>query len=144
MDTRWEFRKFRLLFVALKAFLLGLCLSHAECNYAVSGRNAVGTVTRVVASAGRFGGTALTVEYEFTEPDGTRRRDNDTVSANWQRPPDNRIGIRYTPGETGQSRLAGHVSWWGLGVVGGSILLLVTAIVVLGRGGRELARSRGR
>lgn len=138
MDTRWEFRKFRLLFVAAKAFLLGLCLSHAECNYAVSGRNAVGTVTRVVSSDGRFGGKKLTVEYEFSEPDGTRRRDNDTVPTNWQPPPDNKIAIRYTPGETGQSRLAGHVSWWGLGVFGGSILLFVLALIVLGREGREL------
>ena len=137
MDTRWELRKVRWLFAGVKLFLLGLCLSNAECAYAVNGRDGVATVTRKTLEQTRWGGRRLTVEYEFTESDGRRRRDNDVVSADWPLPADGSVAIRYTSGLTGRSRLAGHVSWFGLGVFFGSLLLVAVGLVVLGRDGRD-------
>jgi len=142
MDTRWELRKVRWLFAGVKLFLLGLCLSHAECTYALHGRDGVATVTRTTADRTRWGGRRRTVEYEFTEPDGRRRRDNDVVSADWPLPPDGTVAIRYTPGLTGGSRLAGNVSWFGLGIFFGSLLLVAVGIVVLGRDGRDRDKWR--
>jgi hypothetical protein len=140
MDTRWEMRKVRWLFAGLKLFLLGACLSGAECSYALNGRNATATVTRVVPTTTRWGGSRLTVEYEFTEPDGTRRRDNDEVATGWAKPPNGKVEVRYTPGSSGLSRFAGHVAWLGLGIFFSAILVVIVLFVILGRDARDLDR----
>jgi hypothetical protein len=90
-------------------FLISTCFTFQEFVYLINGRDAEADITKVYESRGRRGRTYLTVEYAFTEPNGTRRRAMDNVSINWEPPRNGKIPIRYTPGEDGSSRFAGGV-----------------------------------
>jgi hypothetical protein len=54
------------------------------------------------------------VEYTFTEPDGTSRRGLAIVGTDWAVPANGKVAVRYTPGKDGNSRLSGHVRWFGI------------------------------
>jgi hypothetical protein len=127
-----DVRKARWLFTGLLAFLLGGCMSWEELMYLLRGRDTRATITKVFETHERRG-TALSVEYTFAEPGGGPRRGNHTVSLDWPVPRDKKVTVRYTPGEDGDSRLAGHVRWSGLLTFFGALLLAVVGAIVLGR-----------
>lgn len=114
------------------------------------GRETRATITKAyeVPRRGRFGlsqGTALTIEYSFTEPDGTRRTDSDTVNSDWDLPRAGTVPVRYTPGSDGRSRLVGHVNWVGIGFFVVSVSVLSIAGYLLWREASEATRpSKGR
>ena len=115
----------------------------AEAEYLVSGRDAQAKAVRGTKGKDRgwlgLGGWLQTIEYVFTEPDGTRRKGSDTVSDEWLVPADGTVAVRYGPGAGGRSRLAGHVDWVGLGL---GFALLGLAVGSAGAVGYWQWRSR--
>lgn len=129
MDSDSELARAKWLLIAGAIFLVSGCVSWGEVVYLLFGRDAQADVTKAyeVTRRGRFGvggRTRLTVEYSFSEPDGTRRTGTDTVPTDWFDQPGGKVEVRYTAGANGSSRLAGHVNWVGLGFFGLSVGLL--------------------
>jgi hypothetical protein len=130
MDMDNELARAKWLLFSAALLLVSCCITYGEAVYLVKGRQTDATITRVYEETlrGRFGanrGQRLTVEYSFAEPDGTRRRDSDTVSLDWDIPSTGKIPVQYTPGAEGRSRLAGHANWFGIGFFAVSVVLLV-------------------
>jgi hypothetical protein len=139
MDPDSELARAKWLLAAGAMFLVSCFVCYSEMTYLFRGQQTQATVTQIyeVARRGRFGishGTSLSVEYTFTEPDGTRRMDSDTVSSDWEVPPNRTVAVQYTPGPSGRSRLAGHVNWFGIG-------FFVVSLGVLGFFGYRLWRE---
>ena len=125
MDGDNELARAKWLLISGLLFIVSLFLCYAEVVYLLNGRETQANVTKTyeVTKRGRFGisrGTNRVVEYAFAEPDGTRRTDSDTVSADTDI--GQKVAVRYTPGANGRSRLAGHVNWFGVILFSGSIL----------------------
>ncbi|WP_020472813.1 hypothetical protein [Zavarzinella formosa] len=119
MDSDNETARAKWLLGAAVVFLASGCVSWNELIYLLGGRNTQANVEKVfeINRRGRFGlggGRQLTVEYAFTEPDGTKRTGTDTVPMDWPPPVNGKIPVQYTAGEKGSSRLAGHVGWIGV------------------------------
>ena len=138
MDADQELTRAKWLLFSGLFFLVSCFMSYRELVYLVRGRVAQAAVTKAyeVTQRGRFGvsqGTRLTVEYTFTEPDGTRRSDSDTVDTDWPLPSNESVPVQYTPGAGGRSRLSGHVNWaW--------IAIFVVSLGVMGVFGYRLWR----
>jgi hypothetical protein len=126
MDREWELTKAKWLLGAVVFFLIACYLSYEELVYLIWGREVQASVTQTfVAERGRRRIPMLTVEYKFTEPDGTSRSDSDDVQTDWPLPSNKTVAVVYIPGKDGRSRLKGHGSWLGpvllavsIGVVG--------------------------
>jgi hypothetical protein len=139
MDTDSELARAKWLFFSGILFIVSCFVCYSELMYFLREKQTQATITKAyeVTRRGRFGlgsGTALTVEYTFVEPDGTRRDDRDTVSPDWELPSDGTVPVQYTPGAEGRSRLSGHVNWFGIG-------FFVVSVVVLGVFGYRLWRE---
>jgi hypothetical protein len=129
VDTDSELARAKWLLFSGAFFLASCFICWGELAYLLRGRRTDATVTKAyeVTRRGRFGigsSTALTVEYAFAEPDGTRRTGSDTVPPDWDLPPNGKAPVQYTPGEDGRSRLAGHVHWAGLAIFAVSVVVL--------------------
>jgi hypothetical protein len=139
MDADNEIARAKWLLFSGLLFVVSCFICYDELVYVLKGRETQATVTKAyeVTRRGRFGlsrGTRLTVEYAFTEPDGTRRSDSDTVDPDWDLPSTGTVRVRYTPGASGRSRLAGHVNWGGIGI-------FVVSLGVMGYFGFRLWRE---
>lgn len=135
MDMDNELARAKWLLMSAALFLASCCMTYGEASYLLKGRETSATITKAyeVTQRGRFGtdrGQRLTVEYTFTEPNGTQRRDSDTVGLDWNVPASGKIPVQYTPGVDGRSRLAGHVNWLGIGIFAVSVVLI--ALFALG------------
>jgi hypothetical protein len=114
-------------------FLVACFLCYGEVVYLLWGKEVRADVTSsyeatVRSRRGRVRPVERTVEYAFTEPDGTLRKDSDTIDINRILPADGTVRVQYTPGAGGRSRLAGHVNWLAFGfLVVSSVLLVVFA-----------------
>jgi hypothetical protein len=138
MDRDNEFGRAKWLALSGLAFVISCFVVYDEVVYLVRGRVATANVTSAYeVTTRRFGvvtGKSLTVEYTFTEPDGTPRSGSDTVSASWVLPETGGIPVRYTPGAEGRSRLAGHFYWAG-------VVFFFVALLVMGVFGYRLWRE---
>lgn len=119
MDHDSEIARAKWLLFSGALFILSCFICYSELKYLIRGKQIQAKVTDAyeVTRRGRFGlsrGTVLTVEYAFTEPDGTRRTDSDTVSTDWKLGSDGTVSVQFTPGADGRSRLSGHVNWFGI------------------------------
>src|SRR5262245_31308328 len=126
MDTDREVARFKWLLVTGALFLVSCYFCYGELIYLLRGKEAYAKLTNAYeVQRGRFGQrTMLTVEYAFTEPDGTRRSDSVTVSPDWEPADNGMVLIQYTPGSDGRSRLSGHVNWFGIIFCAVSLLAL--------------------
>jgi hypothetical protein len=139
MDADQELARAKWLLFSGVLFLVSCFLSYAELVYLLRGKQVQATVTSAYETPirGRFGtvrGMQRTVEYAFTEADGTRRTDSDTVSLDWDLPNNGTVPVQYTPGAEGRSRLAGHVNLVAL-------VIFAVSVVVLGIFGYRLWRE---
>jgi hypothetical protein len=139
MDRDSELARAKWLLFSGVLFIVSCFICYSELMYFLRGKQTQATITKAyeVANRGRFGisrGTLLTVEYTFTEPDGTRRADSDTVRPDWELPSNGTVPVQYTPGSEGRSRLSGHVNWFGIG-------FFVLSVGVLGVFGYRLWRE---
>ena len=137
MDTDSELAKAKWLLISGVLFVVSCFICYGELVYLLNGRETQASVTKVyeVTKRGRFGmnrGTRLEAEYAFKEPDGTRRTGTSTVGKDWDF--SDSVAVRYTPGENGRSRLAGHVNWLG-------IILFFASVCALGFFGFRIWRS---
>ncbi|MFO0935669.1 MAG: hypothetical protein U0798_04025 [Gemmataceae bacterium] len=119
MDTDLELARAKWLFFSGIAFIASCFYSYSEFVYLIRGRDTVANVTKVWEEEvkNRYGmteETRLSIEYSFTEPDGTRRKGSDFTSLDWTPSPN--VKVRYTPGAEGRSRFVGHVNWLSLGI----------------------------
>jgi hypothetical protein len=124
-------------------FLISCFMCYDELAYQIGGHEAVATVTKAYASSSRRS-TRQTVEYAWAEADGTQRRGMLTVDPSWAPPPDGKLAIRYTPGETGRSRLVGRVPWIWIAVFVGSVAGLGVFMFLMWREATEGDRPRRR
>jgi hypothetical protein len=139
MDAENEIARAKWLLAAGVLFVVSCFVSYRELTYLLRGQQTQASVTQAyeITRKEHFGLTetkSLTVEYAFTEPDGTHRADSDTVNADWPLPPSRKVAVQYTPGAGGRSRLAGHVNWFGIG-------FFVVSLGVLGFFGYRLWRE---
>jgi hypothetical protein len=144
MDNESEIARAKWLLFAGGLFLVSCFLCYTELVYVVSGRQTQADITNAyeVDKRGRFGltiGKKLTIEYSFSEADGTRRTGSDTVRVDWLLPDTGTIPVRYTAGKDGRSRLAGHVNWIGIVIFAVSIAAMGTAGFRLWRMASEAA-----
>ncbi|MBY0455877.1 MAG: hypothetical protein K2V38_00920 [Gemmataceae bacterium] len=128
MDAQDDTWKFKCMLVVGVLFLISCFMCYDELVYLVSGQEAVATVAKDYDSRATRGRTRRTVEYSWTEPDGTARRDMFSPGDSWAPAADGKLPIRYTPGDTGRSRPVGRVPWAWVGV----FLASVAAIGVFG------------
>src|SRR5579859_7981940 len=101
MDREAEFARFKWVVGGGILFLVSGWFTLQELDYRLNGRDTEADVTQTYQSRGRRGSTNYHVDFAFTEPNGTRRKGTDTVSAGWSVPPDGKVPIRYTPGADG-------------------------------------------
>ncbi len=131
MDSDNEIARAKWLLISAVIFLVSGCVSWGELVYLVAGHDAQADVVKAYeVTRGRLSRKQqrLTVDFSFTEPNGTRRTGTDTVPTDWPLPVGGKVPVRYTAGADGSSRLAGHVNWVGLTFFG----LSVAAIGVFG------------
>ena len=127
-------------------FLITGCLSYGELRYWMSGRDAEAVVSKSFETYGKRGRptNTATVEYDFVEPDGTRRGGSDDVPL--QKAPDvgDRVKVRYMPGADGKSRLAGNTRWLAVGGFLAACAVMAGGIIMLLREGAQSDRPRKR
>ena len=126
MDSDHELARAKWLLLSAAIFLISGCISWDELVYWVSGRDIQADVVKAyqVTRRGRLGQSEvqrLTVDFAFTEPEGTRRTGTDTVARDWPLPGGGKVPVRYTAGANGSARLSGHVNWVGLVLFGFSL-----------------------
>ena len=119
MEATREVGRAKWLLIALAVLLVSGCLSYGELIYWIAGKDVQADITKTSETQRRRrwltqSRRRLVVEYAFTEPNGARRTGSDTVSNDWPGPKSGKVGVRYTAGENGSSRLAGGVNWVGL------------------------------
>ncbi|QJW94426.1 DUF3592 domain-containing protein [Frigoriglobus tundricola] len=122
MDQETEIARAKWLLMGVLFFLVSGCFSYGEAVYLVSGHEATATVSKTFESPGRRGGTRLSVEYTFSEPNGTPREGTDTVPTAWSVPANGQVPVLYISGTDGSSRLAGNVNWVALGIFAFSLV----------------------
>lgn len=145
MDTNAETFRAKYLIVGVLLFLVSGCLTYTEANLYLRGNDGQANVVQAFETRGRRGSTRLTVEYEFTDGEGNRRKEQSTVSRSTPVPgPGGKIAIRYTNGANGSSRLAGHVNWVGVVLFGVSLAIIVFGIFVLMKEERATRPARRR
>jgi hypothetical protein len=145
VDTENELGRAKWLLMAGLLFLVSCFLVYDEVAYALSGREAQATVTKsYLSTSGRpslRSSARLTVEYAFAEPGGGQRKGMSSLPADAVLPQSGTVAVRYTPGEDGRSRLAGHVNWWGITMFGVTLLALGVAGFRLWREAAEATRT---
>jgi hypothetical protein len=82
MDQENEIARGKWLLLGAGLFLVSGCISYDEIAYFVNGQDAEATITKVYESRSRWG-TSLTVEYTFSEPDGTPRKGMNAAPRDW-------------------------------------------------------------
>jgi hypothetical protein len=147
MDSDNELARAKWLLISAAIFLISGCISWGELVYLVAGRDTQADLDKAyeVTRGGRFGlggRQRLTVDFSFTEPDGTRRTGTDTVRTDWPLPAGGKVPVRYTAGANGSSRLAGHVNWVGLTFFGLSVAAIGMLGVQLWREASDATRER--
>lgn len=144
MDEERELARAKWAMLVFAVFVISAWVSYDELALYLNGRDAQADVTKVYMSQNRRG-SRLTIEYAFTEPDGTRRRAMTTTSPDAPPPaPNAKLAVRYTPGESGNVRLAGHVNWIAIGIFGASLCVVLVVIVILVREANDDAPRRKR
>lgn len=141
-DRDGEMRKFRMLLAGLALLLVGGYFSYEEAVYLVQGRTATAAVTKVTEGAGR--GRSVEIEFAFSEPNGTARTGRDFQPMGWKPPPSGLVHVQYTPGASGQARLAGNVRWLGVGLFALAVAVLAFFLVRLLREAAAATRSAPR
>ncbi len=121
MDQETEIARAKWLLMGIFLFLASGCMSYDEAVYLVSGCDAVADITNAYESRSTRG-ASLTLEYTFTEPNGTHRKGMRSVPVDWPVPADGKVLVRYVPGQDGSSRLSGRPNWVGLGLFTLSLL----------------------
>ena len=127
---------FRLILTVGFLFLFSAYFAYGELEFLLVGKTAEARVTWT--SYQTFGGNPnhneFTVEYDFTEADGTRRIESDNVSRDWTfATTGSNITIQYLPGVKGSSRLLGHSERTMVYLFFGFLTALVVAVVLLWR-----------
>jgi hypothetical protein len=130
MDMDSEGIRAKGLIVAGILFLISSCFTWSEMYYLLFGKTTDATVTNVseYTVRGRFGsnrGNKLSINYSFTEQDGTFRKGDDTVSTSFSGIYNNKVKVQYTSGENGSSRLYGNTKTGWLIIFAFSLLVLV-------------------
>jgi hypothetical protein len=132
------------LLVGVVMFLVTGCMTYSEAALLVAGHDGQATVVQSFETRRRRS-TRLTVEYEFTDRLGNKRKEQSTVSRHTPVPArGGTIDIRYTDGQRGHSRLSGHVNWVAVGFFGVSVLLIAFGIFALVREERATRPRRRR
>lgn len=124
MDSEHELARAKWLIISVLIFLVSGCISWGELVYLFAGEDAQADIEKAYETTRRgwLGGSRrVTVDYTFTEPDGSRRTGTDTVPSDWVLPENGKVPVRYTPGEDGDSRVAGQVNWVALAFFGLSL-----------------------
>jgi hypothetical protein len=136
MDAENELARAKWVLMGGVVFVVSSIFSYRELDYALRGNKTQATVAkRYKIRTGRYGTSeALRIEFNFVEPDGTKRQGYDTVGTDWQAPADGLIRIQYTAGENGRSRLAGRANWL-------PIIILLASLGLLGFFGFRLWRE---
>src|SRR5262245_21527272 len=120
MDEESELGRAKWVLGSVLFFFASCWICYPELTYLLYGREAQATIKNIyevteteffVVTTGKH----LSVEYTFTEPDGTARTASRSVGMTWSIPPDGKVRVTYTPGADGYSRLSGHVNWIGIG-----------------------------
>ena len=119
MDNESELARAKWLLLGIVLFAVSIFIAYSEFAYLLFGHETQSTSAEIytIDRRGRFGlvrGKKTVVEYEFTDNDGNRRKGRDEVSPDWGLSGGESVTVRYRPGATGSSRLAGHVNWLGL------------------------------
>ncbi len=133
MDIGHQMIRAKWLLIAVVVFLISGCISFFEFQYFAFGQTATGDITSTQTLEGRrrrgWSRTKkLQVNFNYTEADGSQRKGVDTVDLDWPVPANRKVSIQYMPGPYGQSRIAGQVNWFILGLFAASL----GAIVVFG------------
>jgi hypothetical protein len=132
MDSDNEIAKAKWLLGGIFLFLISGCFTYRELNFWLRGTDGQATVVQVFESRGRRGSTSMTIEYEFSDTENNRRKDQQSVSPDSSLPGvGSKIPIRYTPGKEGSSRLLGGVNWLFIGIFVVSIVLMGIGIFAL-------------
>lgn len=139
-DDTW---KAKCILVCGALFLISCFMCYDELAYQISGKEAVATIIKTYDSTSRRG-TRKTVEYAWAEPNGTSRKAMFTTDVSWAPPSDGKLPIRYTSGETGSSRLAGHVPWVWIAVFLGAFAAVGVFAFMMWREATEDDRPRKR
>jgi hypothetical protein len=144
MDEERELARAKWAMLVFVVFVISAWISYDELALFVNGRDAEADVTKAYLSHSRRG-SRLTIEYAFTEPDGTRRKAMMTTSPDAPPPaPNAKLAVRYTPGESGNVRLAGRVNWIAITIFGASLCAILFVIVKLVREANDDAPRRKR
>jgi hypothetical protein len=114
MDPDEEAKKFKWLLRFGIGLLVTSFFAWGELTYAVFGKNADATITKVERVQGRRGSEVTAISYRFTDSTGAERTGSDVMDADWDGPRKGTIPIVYRSGPDGKSRLAGHVNWIGI------------------------------
>jgi hypothetical protein len=123
MDQEFELARFKWILLALVVFIISGCLSWGELMYLVTGKDAEANIGKVYEVT-KKGSKWLSIEYSFSEPDGTSHNGDLNAALDWRPPANGKVPVRYTPGKDGNVRLAGAVNWIALGCFGGSMALV--------------------
>jgi hypothetical protein len=111
---------------------VGAFVCRDEVAYLARGRDAQADITKTTETKGRRGRVRLTVEYTFTDANGTRRTGSDTVSGSAGAPRAGKVDMRYAGS---RSRLSGHLPWAGFLALGLGLMALGVFAVLHLRGG---------
>jgi hypothetical protein len=132
MDQESELAKAKWLLGGILLFLVSGCFTYYEVNYWLRGTDGQATVLKVFESRGRRGRVSLTVEYEFTDAAGNRRKDQQSVSRDSDLPgTGGKIAIQYLPGADASSRLAGSNNYLFVGLFIVSLAFIAFGILKL-------------
>lgn len=108
MDLEHETRQFKWMLAALLIFACSAFFSWREVKYAVLGKEVDARLVRIREWTERSGRTTKQVwliDYSFTDPPGTERRESDTLPITADTPMEKTLKVQYLPGSPGLSRL---------------------------------------
>ena len=136
MDTDAEIARFKWLLVSGIVFLISGYFSYNELRFFVRGKTAEARVTRTreTQSGGRHSSPVLSVEYQFTEADGTSRSERDQVAIGSAVTANDLITVQYLPGVEDSSRVLGNSRM-------GAVYLFLACLAWLSFSGYQLWRE---
>jgi hypothetical protein len=112
MDMDDEMRRLKWLLLAGLILIVSAFFSWRELKYAVLGSTVDARLVRTyeTTEGGRRGRSRekIAVEYEFTDKDGTVRKETDTISTSEPRPAGPTVLVQYRSGSPDASRLSGN------------------------------------
>ena len=124
MESRAEVAGFQGILVAGAIFLISCFMVYDEFDYWLNGAEADAHVTKCYETTGRRGSVSTTLEYSFTEANGTARKGMSTLEQGWRPPGSGIVRVKYTPGQDGRSRLVGRPPRLAFYIFGGSLLAI--------------------